>query len=384
IHSTPVSLFAVVTSLLTTPSGSPRILLRATTQPMRAQVFRERLIPGLLRSSLAQHRETAPGRGTRGLSRCERASKPRDRNRHQWRSRDSVEMFPGPSTGCSYEECQATAEWLLNRAPERPLVGIVCGSGLGGLAKKLKDPLVIDYRDIPHFPVSTVQGHAGKLVFGRLQGQPCVCMQGRFHLYEGYSVHQTTMPIRVFKLLGVQTLLLTNAAGGLNPEFKVGDVMLIKDHMNFPGLAGSNPLTGPNDERFGERFPCLSDAYDRDLRQLVHQAAEELQFSSFVQDGVYSALGGPSFETIAECRMLRALGADAVGMSTVQEVIVARHCGLRVLALSLITNMSVMDYSSQKRANHQEVLETGQERERQLEELVCRVVSHLPCTQQPC
>uniref|UniRef100_A0A671R2T9 Purine nucleoside phosphorylase n=1 Tax=Sinocyclocheilus anshuiensis TaxID=1608454 RepID=A0A671R2T9_9TELE len=275
----------------------------------------------------------------------------------------------------SYEECKATADWLLAQAPVRPLLGIVCGSGLGGLAEMLKDPLVIKYSDIPSFPRSTVHGHAGRLVFGTLKGTPCVCMQGRFHLYEGYPIQKTTMPMCVFKLMGVETVILTNAAGGLNPDFTVGDIMVIKDHINIPGFAGNNPLVGANDERFGERFPCMSDAYDRDLQQLAHAVAAELDYSAFMQDGVYSVLGGPSFETVAECKMLRFLGADAVGMSTVHEVIVARHCGMRVVALSLITNQAVMDYDSEKKANHEEVVQTGELRAQQMEKLVSTMVS---------
>lgn len=289
-------------------------------------------------------------------------------------------MFPDSTTGCSYEDCKETAEWLLAKIPVRPLVGIVCGSGLGGLAEMLKDQLVINYSDIPNFPHrsgGTVQGHAGNLVFGTLKGKPCVCMQGRFHLYEGYPIQKTTMPIRVFKLLGVETVLLTNAAGGLNQEYSVGDIMIIKDHINIPGFAGNNPLVGPNDERFGPRFPCMSDVYDRDLQQLAHKVATELDYSAFMQEGVYSVLGGPSYETIAECRMLRLLGADAVGMSTVHEVIVAHHCGLRVFALSLITNQSVMDYDSEKKANHAEVLQTAEMRARQLAKLVATMVSRI-------
>ncbi|XP_042575053.1 purine nucleoside phosphorylase-like [Cyprinus carpio] len=241
----------------------------------------------------------------------------------------------------------------------------------------LKEPLVIKYSDIPSFPQSTVHGHAGQLVFGTLKGTPCVCMQGRFHLYEGYPIQKTTMPIRVFKLMGVETVILTNAAGGLNPDFTVGDIMVIKDHINIPGFAGNNPLVGANDERFGERFPRMSDAYDRGLQQLAHAFAAELDYSSFMHEGVYSVLGGPSFETIAECRMLRSLGADAVGMSTVHEVIVARHCGMRVVALSLITNQAVMDYDSEKKANHQEVLQTGKLRAQQMENLVSTMISRM-------
>ncbi|XP_028449721.1 purine nucleoside phosphorylase 5b [Perca flavescens] len=277
----------------------------------------------------------------------------------------------------SYEECRTTADWLRSNTQVRPTVGIVCGSGLGGLAEKIKDPQVFKYCDIPNFPRSTVHGHAGQLVFGTLKGKPCVCMQGRFHLYEGHPIQKITLPMRVFKLMGVETVILTNAAGGLNQDYKVGDVMILKDHINMPGFAGITPLAGPNDERFGVRFPCMSDAYDRELRQLAHDVASELGYDNFLREGVYCFLGGPSFETIAECRMLHSLGADAVGMSTVHEVIVARHAGMRVFALSLISNRSVMDYDSQEKANHEEVLETGMMRAEQLEKLVSTMVTRL-------
>ncbi|XP_026878271.2 purine nucleoside phosphorylase 5a [Electrophorus electricus] len=283
-------------------------------------------------------------------------------------------MFPEGSIGYSYEECRAIADWLLTQTAVRPLVGIVCGSGLGGLADLLKDQVAFNYRDIPNFPQSTVHGHAGRLVFGTLKGRPCVCMQGRFHLYEGYPIQKITLPMRIFKMLGVKTVILTNAAGGLNQDFKVGDIMIIKDHLNMPGFAGNNPLTGPNDERFGVRFPCMSDAYDRELLQMAMDVGSELGYSDFLREGVYCALGGPSFETIAECRMLHKLGVDAVGMSTVHEVIVARHCGMRVFALSLITNQAVMDYDSEEKANHNEVLQTAKQRAQQLEKLVSTMV----------
>ncbi|XP_023646890.1 purine nucleoside phosphorylase-like [Paramormyrops kingsleyae] len=277
-------------------------------------------------------------------------------------------------TAISYEKCKETADWLLAQTTLRPLVAVVCGSGLGGLGDSLKDAVAFNYQDIPNFPQSTVHGHAGRLVFGKLKGRPCVCMQGRFHLYEGYPIQKITAPMRIFKLLGVKTVILTNAAGGLNEKYKVGDVMIIKDHINMPGFAGCNPLMGPNDERFGTRFPCMSDAYDRELRQLARHVGDELGFGDFMHEGVYCVLGGPSFETIAECRMLRRLGADAVGMSTVHEAIVARHCGLRVFALSLITNQAVMDYDSEEKANHQEVLQTGKVRSEQLASLVSTMV----------
>ncbi|XP_033839095.1 purine nucleoside phosphorylase 5a [Periophthalmus magnuspinnatus] len=286
-------------------------------------------------------------------------------------------MFPETNKGYSYDDCKGTADWLLAQTDVRPTIGIVCGSGLGGLADMLKDQVAFNYKDIPNFPQSTVHGHAGRLVFGTLKGRPCVCMQGRFHLYEGYSAQKITLPMRIFKLLGVETVILTNAAGGLNEDFKVGDVMIIKDHINIPGFTGLNPLVGPNDDKFGVRFPCMSDAYDRELRQLAMDVAQELGYEDFMKEGVYCILGGPSFETIAECRMLYRLGADAVGMSTAPEVIVARHCGMRVFALSLITNQAVMDYDSEEKANHEEVLQTGKHRAEQLERLVSTMVTRI-------
>ncbi|KAK3570787.1 hypothetical protein QTP86_025428 [Hemibagrus guttatus] len=257
-----------------------------------------------------------------------------------------------------YEECKETADWLLAHIKIQPKVAIICGSGLGGLSDLLDNKILFPYKDIPHFPRSTVAGHAGELVFGELNGKQCVCMKGRFHFYEGYDIAMVTYPVRVFFLLGVETLIVTNAAGGLNSNFKEGDIMIIKDHINIPGFAGQNPLCGPNDERFGVRFPCMSDAYDKDLAQLAMQTAKDLGFDEFLQQGVYCMLAGPTYETIAECKMLQLLGADAVGMSTVPEVVVARHCGLRVFGLSLITNKVVCDYNSEERANHEEVLKT--------------------------
>ncbi|KAL0968145.1 hypothetical protein UPYG_G00262960 [Umbra pygmaea] len=277
----------------------------------------------------------------------------------------------------TYENYRETANWLLAHTQQRPKVAIICGSGLGGLADLLENKTVFPYKDIPHFPHSTVEGHASQLVFGDLQGKQCVCMQGRFHFYEGYNLATVTYPVRVFFLLGVETLIVTNAAGGLNPSFKVGDIMLIKDHINMPGFAGQNPLCGPNDKRFGVRFPCMSDAYDKDLSRLAKEAAEELGFSAFIQQGVYCMLAGPTFETIAECKVLKTLGADAVGMSTAPEVVVARHCGLRVFGLSLITNEVVTDYESQKKANHEEVLETTKMRTMDLQGLVSNLLAKM-------
>ncbi|XP_020668389.2 purine nucleoside phosphorylase isoform X1 [Pogona vitticeps] len=277
----------------------------------------------------------------------------------------------------TYEDCKRTADWLLSNTKHRPRVAIICGSGLGGLADLLKDQVAFEYSKIPNFPQSTVVGHAGRLVFGNLSGTPSVVMQGRFHMYEGYPLWKVTFPVRIFHLLGVETLIVTNAAGGLNPEYKVGDIMIIRDHINMPGFAGQNPLVGPNDDRFGARFPPMSDAYSQDLRKLAHAVASEMGCSGCVREGVYVALGGPSYETIAECRFLQRLGADAVGMSTVPEVIVARHCGMGIFGFSLITNKAVLDYESKETANHAEVLEASRQSARTLEKLVSLMVQRI-------
>ena len=269
-----------------------------------------------------------------------------------------------------------------------PSIAIICGSGLGGLADNvLPSPrFEVDYADVPGFPKSTVAGHAAKLLFGLFapSGQTVVLMLGRFHFYEGHSIQEITYPVRLFKLLGVETLIATNAAGGLNPDYAVGDIVLLNDHLNLAGLSGVNPLRGPNLVDFGVRFPALSDAYDLALKRLVHQTWKKIVSSNAerrLHEGVYAFVGGPSYETRAECRMLRMLGADVVGMSTVPEVIVARHCGMRVLALSLVTNNAVLDPVNrgddktvasstaealaksieEGKANHEEVLEAGRE-----------------------
>ncbi|GAA6093511.1 purine nucleoside phosphorylase 6 [Tachysurus ichikawai] len=276
-----------------------------------------------------------------------------------------------------YEECTETVDWLLDHTNIRPKIAIICGSGLGGLSDLLNNSIVFPYKDIPHFPHSTVAGHAGQLVFGELKGKQCVCMKGRFHFYEGYDIAMVTYPVRVFFLLGIETLIVTNAAGGINSHFKVGDIMMITDHINIPGFAGQNPLCGPNDERFGVRFPCMSDAYDKDLAKLAGQTAEEQGCANFLQQGVYCMLAGPNYETVAECKILQLLGADAVGMSTVPEVVMARHCGLRVFGLSLITNMVVSDYNSKELINHEEVLETTRMRSQDVQRLISHLVEKI-------
>ncbi|XP_061629925.1 purine nucleoside phosphorylase 6 isoform X1 [Phyllopteryx taeniolatus] len=284
---------------------------------------------------------------------------------------------PSCQSRSSYDDCKKTADWLLVRTKQRPRVAIICGSGLGALADLIDDKMVFPYQDIPGFPTSTVAGHAGQLVFGKLQDRECVCMEGRFHYYEGYSIHTVTYPVRVFFLLGVETLIVTNAAGGVNGSYNVGDIMVIKDHINLPGFCGQSPLVGHNDDRFGVRFPCMSDAYDRNLRTLAIQTAHEQNCGGFLQEGVYCMVVGPTFETIAESNILQRFGADAVGMSTVPEVVAARQCGLRVLGLSLITNKAVTDYDSNEKANHEEVLATTGLRARDLQRLVRHLVTKI-------
>jgi purine-nucleoside phosphorylase len=252
---------------------------------------------------------------------------------------------------------EAAVEVIRSRTSEKIEVGLVLGSGLGVLADQLDERTVISYGDIPGWPASTVHGHAGQLVIGKLEGVPVVTQQGRAHFYEGYTLQQVTFPIRVMRAMGVNTLILTNAAGGVNPAYRVGDVMMLNDHINFAGMVGNNPLMGPNDDSLGERFVGMAHAYDLDLRTLARRAAQEAGLK--LQEGVYACLSGPAFETPAEIRMLRVLGTDAVGMSTVHEVLVARHGGMRVLAFSGITNEAIDHIDAVNETNHQEVLEAG-------------------------
>lgn len=249
------------------------------------------------------------------------------------------------------------ATYIRNHTRHTPTIGLVLGSGLGPLAEQIDAADKIPYSDIPHFPVSTVQGHAGRLVIGQLAGATVCAMQGRFHFYEGYSLQQVTLPVRVMKRLGINTLILTNAAGGVNPNFAVGDIMVMNDHINLVGMTGNNPLMGPNLEEFGTRFPPLNRAYTRRLRQLTDSVAAEQGLT--LQHGVYTWLSGPNFETPAEIRMLRTLGTDAVGMSTVPEAIVAHHAGMEVLALSTITNICIDVLDADNEPTHEEVTTAG-------------------------
>lgn len=241
------------------------------------------------------------------------------------------------------------------RTSYKPTVALILGSGLNGLADSVQKADVIPFGDLPHFPVSTVHGHAGRLVIGELEGQTVFVMQGRIHYYEGYSMNQVTLPIRVMQRLGIGSLIVTNAAGGVNPEFQPGDVMLITDNLNLMGMTGSNPLFGPNIDELGTRFPDMSQAYDRQYQDLARRVAREKGLT--LREGVYAGLSGPSFESPADLRFLRLAGADSVGMSTVPEVIVARHGGMRVLGFSGISNKANLDGSTV--TTHEEVIEAG-------------------------
>ena len=257
----------------------------------------------------------------------------------------------------STEQVNAAAAAVRRHTRHQPTIGLVLGSGLSGLANEIEDADVIPYDQIPSWPVSTVPGHSGRLVIGRLSGQTVLVQQGRAHYYEGYSMAQITLAVRVMRALGIETVIVTNAAGGINRNFTPGDLMLISDHLNMVGIAGENPLRGPNDEKVGPRFPDMTRPYDPGLRQLAREvaAAEGLA----LQQGVYAYVAGPSFETPAELRFLHGIGADAVGMSTVPTVIVARHAGIRVLGISTITNKAILDPDSDRVVSHEEVLEAG-------------------------
>ena len=251
----------------------------------------------------------------------------------------------------------AAADAIREKVSVVPTVGLILGSGLNSLADAVEDATIIPYGDIPHFPISTVRGHAGRLVIGRLAGVDVCVMQGRFHFYEGYSMQQTVFSVRVMARLGLRQLIITNAAGGVNPNFAVGDLMLIEDHLNLPGMAGHNPLHGPDLDEFGPRFPAANRTYTRALMDLAEEVAAEEGIA--LQRGVYAMIAGPNFETPAEIRMLRTLGADSVGMSTVPETLVAHHAGLDVLAISTITNMAIDNLASVEQPTHEEVAEAG-------------------------
>jgi purine-nucleoside phosphorylase len=283
----------------------------------------------------------------------------------------------------TYQNAVKAAEFIGSKYAGKPKVAVVLGSGLGAFADEVENPVSIPYEEIPHFSISTVKGHAGRMVLGEVGGVPVAVQQGRFHYYEGYSMEQVMFPMRAFGRMGIETVILTNAAGSLNMEMRPGSLMLITDHLNCMGV---NPLRGQNDERFGERFPDLTAVYDRDLQQIADEQAnvisherfekgvDDLQ-TDFLKRGVYCALSGPTYETPAEIHMYRLLGADAVGMSTVPEAIAARHQGMKVLGLSCITNLG--SGMTDEPINHEEVMQTGARVAEFFKELLRRVIVRL-------
>ena len=271
------------------------------------------------------------------------------------------------------QQIDEAADAVRERTSYKPRVAMILGSGLNGLADSVQIPDYVPYGELPHMPVSTVHGHAGRFVIGELDGQTVFVMQGRVHFYEGYTMGQITLPIRIMQRLGIEMLIVTNAAGGVNPDFIPGDVMLITDHLNLIGMTGMNPLFGPNLDELGPRFPDMSQAYDRELMNNARKAASDENVQ--LREGVYCCLSGPSFEGPADLRFLRGAGADAVGMSTVPEVIVARHGGMRVLGLSGISNKANLDGSTV--TTHEEVIEAGQIITPKVEKIIRRVLRSL-------
>jgi purine-nucleoside phosphorylase len=273
------------------------------------------------------------------------------------------------------EQYEAAAEVIRQRSQRQPKIGLILGSGLNPLAEAVEAADAIPFGEVPNFPEPTVPGHAGRLVLGYLEGMPVMVMQGRVHFYEGHSIQQVVFPVRVMQVMGIEMLIVTNAAGGLKPDFHAGDLMLISDHINLMGMTGNNPLFGPNDATLGPRFLDMSQAYDPELRRIARQVAREKGLP--LHEGVYVGLAGPSFETPAELRFLRGIGADAVGMSTVPEVIVARHGGIRVLGVSGISNVAQVDAARGQEVTHEEVLVAGQQIVPRLTALIRGVLTRL-------
>jgi purine-nucleoside phosphorylase len=268
------------------------------------------------------------------------------------------------------KKIKETGQFLASKMKNKPQIGIILGSGLGGLVQHLEIEEEIPYATIPNFPVSTVKGHRGSLIFGKMNGVDVVVLSGRFHYYEGYTMQEVTFPIQVMKEIGVQKLIISNAAGGMNPTFKVGDIMLIRDHIN---MFGTNPLLGPNDDTLGPRFPDMSEAYSKKMLKVAYECAKELDIH--VQTGVYVGVTGPCFETPAEYRMFAIIGGDAVGMSTVPETIVARHRGMEVFGLSVITDLGVV--GQVEKVSHEEVLQAANIAGPKMVRLVCEMLPKL-------
>lgn len=271
-----------------------------------------------------------------------------------------------------FDKLREALDYVKSLVDGAPKIGIICGSGLGELVNILDKRVAIPYAKIPHFPRSTVVGHSGELVFGEKDRIPLVCMRGRVHLYEGYDVIECIRPIRLMAMLGVEILCVTNAAGNVNKSFKPGDFMIIKDHISFPSLAGENPLRGPHDARFGDRFVTMSNAYDRELIKRLEQASKELGLERCLKKGVYAMVVGPTYETVAEARALKLLGADTIGMSTVHEIIAAHQMGVRCAGISLITNDISTDFDSldDELVEHDQVVDMGARRSKEFIRLI--------------
>lgn len=287
-----------------------------------------------------------------------------------------------------HSKAQEAAEFLRQKVRCRPVIGIICGSGLGGLAERVQSPEYLPTIDIPHLKSSTVEGHAGKLVFGQIGGKSIVAVQGRIHIYEGYSVHDTVRVVRILALLGVKVLIVTNAAGGINQSYKVGDLMVISDHINLPGMVGVNPLRGPNESEFGgPRFLPTNNVYPHHLRHIFFQIADSTQLQRAVHEGTYTMLSGPTYESAAEVRLVAGLGGDAVGMSSVPEVITAVHSNMEVLGLSLITNVAIESkprsgrqaptHEKVEEPDHSEVVEVAAAAAKDIERLVMEFIKRL-------
>lgn len=269
-----------------------------------------------------------------------------------------------------YEKCKQAVDYIKTKFDATDAIGITLGSGLGDMASEIENPQIVEYKDIPNFPVTTVPGHVGRLIFGTINNVKVLCMQGRFHYYEGYNMHDVTMYVRVMKMLGVKALFLTNAAGGINFDFKPGTLMVIDDFINYMGI---NPLIGQNDDEFGPRFPDMTTTMTPEFRTIADEAAKELNID--LKHGVYMAFSGPSFETPAEIRFARSIGADACGMSTVPECIVARHCGLPIIGISCITNLAAG--MSGNALTHEEVQEIANKVGGQFRALIKKIIEKM-------
>ena len=268
------------------------------------------------------------------------------------------------------DKVKNTVKYIHEKTEMRPEIAIILGSGLGAFAEEIEDAVTIPYKEIPDFAVSTAPGHNGKLIAGKMRGKEIFCMQGRFHYFEGYSLKEVVYPIRVMKELGIKKLIVTNACGGIDLKFQPGDLMLVEDHIN---LLGNNPLIGPNEEEFGVRFPDMTEAYSKALREIIQRSADELSIE--LKKGVYCAYSGPSYETPAEIRMMRTLGASAVGMSTVPEIITANHCGIESAAISCITNMAAGIL--EQPLTSEEVIETADRVKEKFVSLLKKIVENM-------